>query len=136
MPAPLEPPPEGLYDLKEDLVIKCKDHAMRAGYAMLILKSNAYNKSIVIACVCYSQPANKWKLTEDSQQRPNHSSKKTGCRMCCVGKEQPGGKWQLTIREGEHNHNPTPIRTYAVHRKRMTPVKEIITQDLWTGCSV
>ena len=67
MPASLEPPPEGLYDMKEDMVKKCKDYAMRAGYAMSILKSNTYNKSIVIACVCYGQPVNKWKLTEDTQ---------------------------------------------------------------------
>jgi len=56
--------------------------------------------------------------------------------MCCIGKEQLDGKWQLTIREGEHNHNPAPIRTYAAHRKRTTLVKEKIAQDLWTGCSV
>lgn len=136
MPVPLEPPPEGLCDSKEDLVKQCKDHAMQAGYAMSILKSNAHNKTIVIACVCYGQPANKWKLTEETRQRPNRSSKKTGCRMCCVGKEEPDGKWRLTIREGQHNHNPAPIGTYAAHRKRATPVKERITQDLWAGCAV
>lgn len=136
MTAALEPPSEGLYQSKEDLLRNCKDHAMQAGYALSILKSNAYSKSIVIACVCYGQPTNKWKLTEENRKRPNRSSKKTGCRMSCVGKEQPDGQWRLSIREGEHNHGPTPRGTYAAHRKRSTPVKERIMQDLWAGCAV
>ncbi|KIV98474.1 uncharacterized protein PV09_09719 [Verruconis gallopava] len=136
MPLSLEPPPEGLYGSKEDLLMHCKEHAKQAGYALSILKSNAYSKSIIIACVCYGQLANKWKLTEENRKRPNHSSKKTGCRVSCIGKEQSDGRWRLTIREGEYNHRPAPVGTYAAHRKRETPVKVRIMQDLWAGCAV
>jgi hypothetical protein len=129
MPTPLQPPPEGVYNSKDDLVQQCKDHAMQAGYAMSILKSNTHNKSIVIACVCYGQPANKWKLTEETRQRPNRSSKKTGCKMRCVGKERPNGKWQLTIKEGEHNHSAAPIGTYATHRERTRPVNGKVARE-------
>lgn len=56
--------------------------------------------------------------------------------MSCVGKEQSDGMWKLTVKVGEHNHRAAPIGTYAAHRKRESPVKERIEQDLWAGCAV
>lgn len=136
MPYPLEPPLETTYASREDLLEQCKNHAAQAGYALSILKSSKVKKSLVLACICYGKPANIWKLTEENRQLPNRSSKKTDCTMHCVAKEQPDGAWFLVVKDGEHNHRPAPLGTYAVHRTRDSPVKERIAQDLWAGYAV
>jgi len=136
MPSPLEPPREGSYASRDDLLTQCKGHAKHAGYAFSIRSTYTAKKSIVIACVCFGQPANKRKLTKDMRQRPNRSSKKTGCQMNCYCKEQGDGTWILKVRVGEHNHQAAPIGTYSAHRKRDRTLKERIGQDLWAGCAV
>jgi MULE transposase-like protein len=135
MPSPLEPPPEGLYSSKDELVTQCKEHAKQAGYALSILRNDAANKSLVLACVCYGKPLNRWKLTEETRQRPNRSSKKTDCKMNCFCKQKDDG-WMLEVRVGEHNHVAAPIGTYSAHRPRDATIKERIEQDMWAGCMV
>ncbi|KIV98851.1 uncharacterized protein PV09_09380 [Verruconis gallopava] len=87
------------------------------------------------ACAMVSWRINGSSLRRIGSVRTIHQ-KKTGCRISCIGKEQSDRRWRLTIREGEYNHRPAPVGTYAAHRKRETPVKERIMQDLWAGCAV
>ena len=128
MPKVLEPPREGTYDSKKHLVEQCKAHAKQAGYGISILKTYAVKKSIVLACVCYGRPANKWRVTEQSRQRPNRISKKTGCKMSCVGEKLPDGRWSLRIRHGGHNHPsdlPSSVPVSGIPPRPLSSVSEM-----------
>jgi hypothetical protein len=112
------PPLSSTHDSWQALHDYAQSHASEHGYALSI-NTTAKNRSrIKLACVCYGQPKNTHKLTEETRVRKNRVSYKTGCRMWVEGKKQEDGTWLLRVGEPNHNHAGRPSEGWAVQRKR------------------
>jgi hypothetical protein len=112
------PPPNSVHTSWQTLHDYAQSHAAEHGYALSI-NTTAKNRSrIKLACVCYGQPKNTHKLTDETRVRKNRVSYKTGCKMWIEGKKQDDGTWSLRVGEPQHNHPGRESAGWAVQRKR------------------
>ena len=112
------PPPSSVHASWQALHDYAQSHASQHGYALSI-NTTAKNRSrIKLACVCYGQPKNTHKLTDETRVRKNRVSYKTGCKMWIEGKKQDDGTWLLRVGEAQHNHPGRESAGWAVQRKR------------------
>ncbi|KAL6152256.1 Transcription factor rbf1 (RPG-box-binding factor) (Repressor-activator protein 1) [Exserohilum turcicum] len=112
------PPPDSVHPSWQALHEYAQSHASEHGYALSI-NTTAKNRSrIKLACVCYGQPKNTHKLTDETRVRKNRVSYKTGCKMWVEGKKLDDGTWLLRVGEPQHNHPGRESAGWAVQRKR------------------
>jgi hypothetical protein len=112
------PPPNSAHASWQVLHDYAQSHASEHGYALSINTTAKNRLRIKLACVCYGQPKNTHKLTDETRVRKNRVSYKTGCKMWIEGKKQDDGTWLLRVGEPEHNHPGRESGGWAVQRKR------------------
>ncbi|KAF2761053.1 hypothetical protein EJ05DRAFT_251158 [Pseudovirgaria hyperparasitica] len=114
----MAPPPETTFGSFADLHAFAQSHAAAHGYALSINTTAKNRARVKLACVCYGNPKNTHKLTDETRIRKNRLSAKTGCRMWVEGKKMDDGTWVLRVGQGNHNHAGRNVEEWSVHRRR------------------
>ncbi|XP_024018201.1 probable bifunctional methylthioribulose-1-phosphate dehydratase/enolase-phosphatase E1 2 isoform X2 [Morus notabilis] len=98
------PPPVGTFPTREKLLKHVRDFALTQGY-MVSIKDSAKDRYVTIACDRSGVYRKRLKTGEGMRQRKNNS-RLTNCPFEVVGKKDEDS-WTLTIKNGEHNHEPS-----------------------------
>ncbi|PLW04660.1 hypothetical protein PCANC_28908 [Puccinia coronata f. sp. avenae] len=124
---PLDPPPLARFVSMDDLVQFCQTWGQHHGYA--VSKSNSVpGKNVYITC----DWSGSYRGSTINKAARNSASMKVNCPFQLKGsvptsKKVPSKFWTLEIRNGKHNHEPSPgASAHAAHRQLLpAQVEEI-----------
>ena len=122
---PLDPPEEGLFDSKEELIDYCKQHGISQGYAVT-KDSGGDSRKVYLKCDRGG--------TYESQSRGlrSSSSRRQGCPFRLYGAvtKQNNGRWQLTVKNSVHNHDASDNMTAHPSARHLSAVQKQAFQQM------
>lgn len=98
------PPAVGTFQTREELLKHVRDFALTQGY-MVSIRDSAKDRYVTIACDRSGVYRKRLKTGASVRQRKSNS-RLTNCPFEVVGKKDED-LWTLTVKNGEHNHEPS-----------------------------
>ncbi|KAJ5672719.1 hypothetical protein N7507_001846 [Penicillium longicatenatum] len=117
----LEPPAEGVFPSKENLLEHIRKHALSKGYAIAIQKSTKLQTRLYIGC---DRGGTQRVMGPDSPsiRRRQKSSRKCGCPFRLFAKKAKDiDTWDLKIKHPFHNHPADEDMATHPAARRLTP---------------
>ncbi|XP_017971558.1 PREDICTED: probable bifunctional methylthioribulose-1-phosphate dehydratase/enolase-phosphatase E1 2 isoform X4 [Theobroma cacao] len=120
------PPTRGTFQSREELLKHVRDFALTQGY-MVSIRDSAKDRYVTVACDRGGVYRKRLKNGENMRQRKN-ASRLTNCPFEVVGKKDDD-VWTLTVKNGEHNHEPSNTSDHPSCR-RFTEEEVLIIRDM------
>jgi len=113
----MEPPKEGVFETREQLLASIQQHALSYGYVITTISSNP-SRNITLGCDrggIYHDRIN----APNGAKRRKTSTKRTGCPFRLYGKKLANNQWQIQVRNPTHNHEADDIMIgHSLARRR------------------
>ncbi|XP_021290401.1 probable bifunctional methylthioribulose-1-phosphate dehydratase/enolase-phosphatase E1 2 isoform X7 [Herrania umbratica] len=121
------PPTTGTFQSREELLKHVRDFALTQGY-MVSIRDSAKDRYVTVACDRGGVYRKRLKNGENMRQRKN-ASRLTNCPFEVVGKKDDD-VWTLTVKNGEHNHEPSKDTSDHPSCRRFTEEEVLIIRDM------
>jgi malonate-semialdehyde dehydrogenase (acetylating)/methylmalonate-semialdehyde dehydrogenase len=121
------PPPAGTFQTREELLKHVRDFALSQGY-MVSIKDSSKERYVTISCDKGGVYRKRLKNGENMRQRKT-ASRLTNCPFEVVGKKDDD-LWMLTIKNGEHNHEPSQDISDHPSCRRFTEEEVLLIREL------
>ncbi|GAB7366567.1 hypothetical protein MBLNU230_g8553t1 [Neophaeotheca triangularis] len=122
----IPPPPEGIFPGADALEEHIHAWSLEHGYEM-VRRANRKNAKgqfykRYYNCRKHGKMSNTGGLTDQTRQRLNRKSNRTGCPMSLTAvacdPQNAEGEWQIRLRITHHNHGPLDALSMPGHRRR------------------
>ena len=120
----MDPPVEGSYATRNDLIHNAQNHTKTHGYASTIKRSCNHNGIVVLGCDRSGNYRARNGI-DDATRICNTSTRLQGCPFELWGKSKDN-KWKLTVKEAFYNHEASSVP--SAHPVQCCMPNEIKTQ--------
>src|SRR6266480_7244247 len=124
----MDPPVEGSYATRNDLIHDVQNHAKTHGYSITIKRSCNRNGIVVLGCDRGGNYRARNRI-DDATRIRDTSTRLQGCPFELRGKSKDN-KWKLTVKEAFHNHEASSVPSAHPVQRRMPDEIKTQVQEL------
>lgn len=121
------PPPIGIFQTREDLLNHVRYFALTQGY-MVSIKDSSKERYVTISCDRGGLYRKRLK-TGDNICRRKTATRLINCPFEVVGKKDDD-LWTLTIKNGEHNHEPSTDNSDQPYCRRFREEEVLLIKEM------